>query len=137
MAKKAKTAYLGAGEMEMMQVLWREGGVTISEAQRALDRTIGYTTVQTRLNRLMAKGIVTRGKSRPGKYRAAVAPEEVSARHLDLLLSRVSAGRVVPLVTHLVKDRSLSRAEIDELKQLVAEAERHGRRKHSRKKPDE
>ena len=137
MAKKAKTAYLGAGEMEIMEMLWRKGGVTISEAQRALDRAIGYTTVQTRLNRLMTKGIVSRGKSRPGKYRAVVMPEEVAARHLDLLLSRVSAGRVVPLVTHLVKDRSLSRAEIDELKRLVAEAERRGRREHFRKKPDE
>ncbi len=137
MARKAKTAYLGAGEMEMMQMLWREGGVTISEAQRALDRAVGYTTVQTRLNRLVAKGVVTRGKSRPGKYRAAVAPEEVSARHLDLLLSRVSAGKVVPLVTHLVKDRSLSREEIDELKQLVTEAERSQRRRVSREKADE
>ena len=136
MAKRAKTACLAAGEMEIMEMLWREGGVTISEAQRALDRPIGYTTVQTRLNRLVAKGVVNRGKSRPAKYRAAVAPEEVGARHIDLLLSRVSAGQVVPLVTHLVKDRSLSRAEIDELKRLVAEAERRHRRKSSREKTD-
>ncbi len=126
------TAYLGAGEMEMLQVLWSEGGVTISEAQRALDRPVGYTTVQTRLNRLVAKGVVRRTDKRPANYYAAVAPEEVSARHLDLLLKRVSQGQVVPLVTHLVKDRRLSLDEIEKLKQLLAEAERDSQRNRSK-----
>jgi hypothetical protein len=39
----------------------------------------------------------------------------------------VNAGRVVPLVAHLVRDRELSAAEITELKQLIEEAERHSR----------
>ena len=124
MVKGRDTPRLSAGEMEILQMLWREGDVTILQAQRALDRQVGYTTVQTRLNRLVAKGVVTRTKSRPAKYRAAVAPEEVSARHLDLLLERVSGGRVVPLVAHLVKDRTLSPEEIDQLRRLVDEAER-------------
>ena len=128
MAKGRNTPRLSAGEMEILQMLWREGSVTILEAQRALDRQIGYTTVQTRLNRLVAKGVVTRTRSRPAKYRAAVAPEEVSARHLDLLLERVSGGNVVPLVAHLVKDRTLSPTEIDQLRQLVDQAERANQR---------
>ena len=132
MAKGRKTPRLSAGEMEILQMLWREGGVTILEAQQALDRPVGYTTVQTRLNRLVAKGVVTRTRSRPAKYRAAVAPEEVSARHLDLLLERVSGGSVVPLVAHLVKDRTLSAAEIDQLRQLVDQAERANQRDRAR-----
>jgi BlaI family penicillinase repressor len=128
MAKKRPAPRLAAGEMEIMQVLWSCGGATISEAHRALDRPVGYTTVQTRLNRLVAKGVVTRTRDRPAKYRAAVAPEEVSARHLDLLVERVSGGSVVPLVAHLVKDRSLSPREVEALRQLVDEAERESRR---------
>jgi predicted transcriptional regulator len=96
-----------------------------------LGRAIGYTTVQTRLNRLAVKGVVTRTPERPARYAAAVAPEEVSARHLDLLLERVSDGNVVPLVAHLVRDRRLSPAEIEELKQLIAEAERQGKKSNS------
>jgi len=128
MAKGRSTSRLSAGEMEMLQMLWREGSVTIVEAQRALGREVGYTTVQTRLNRLVAKGAVTRTRSRPAKYRAAVAPEEVSAGHLDLLLERVSGGNVVPLVAHLVKDRTLSPTEIDQLRQLIDQAERANQR---------
>ena len=84
--------------------------------------------MQTRLNRLVDKGMVTRTTDRPARYAAAVAPEEVSARHLDLLVERVSGGSVVPLVAHLVRDRALSSDDIAELKQLIAQAERQGRK---------
>jgi predicted transcriptional regulator len=123
MENDRRTSRLAAGEMEILQMLWNQGPVTISEAQQALDRPVGYTTVQTRLNRLVQKGVVARGTTRPAKYGAAVAREEVSAGHLDLLLERVSGGSVVPLVAHLVKDRSVSPAELIELRRLIDEAE--------------
>ncbi|MBN1909689.1 MAG: BlaI/MecI/CopY family transcriptional regulator [Pirellulales bacterium] len=118
-----KTPRLAAGEIEMLQALWRTGPATLSEAQQALDRPIGYTTVQTRLNRLVDKGVVTRSRQRPARYEAAVRPDDVSAGHLDLLLERVSGGSVVPLVAHLVRDRKLSPKEIQQLRALINEAE--------------
>ncbi len=132
--KKRKPARLSAGELEILQMLWRRGAVTLSEAQAGLDRKIGYTTMQTRLNRLVDKGIVTRTSDRPARYESAVAPEEVGARHLDLLMERVTGGSVVPLVAHLVRDRALSPGDITELKQLIAAAERQTRRSKESKK---
>ncbi len=129
MKNPRKPPRLSAGEMEILQMLWRHGPVALSEAQAGFDRAIGYTTVQTRLNRLVEKGVVTRTAERPARYAAAVAPADVSARHLDLLLERVSDGSIVPLVAHLVRDRSLSAVEIAELKQLIADAERQGKQK--------
>jgi predicted transcriptional regulator len=128
MSKKCKLPRLSAGEMEILQMLWRTGGVTLAEAHGSLDRPIGYTTMQTRLNRLVEKGVVSRTAERPARYASAIAPEDVSARHLDLLLERVSDGSVVPLVAHLVRDRMLSAEEIAELKQLIADAEQSGQR---------
>lgn len=124
MPRPRRTPRLSAGEIELLQVLWREGGATLIEAQRGLNRPIGYTTVQTRLNRLAAKGLAQRSKDRPAIYRAAIAPEAVSAGDLDTLVDRVSGGQVVPLVAHLVRDRRLSAAEIDELRQLIDAAAR-------------
>ena len=98
MAKKGEARRLSAGKLEILQMLWRDGPVTISEARRGLRRRIGYTTVQTRLNRLTEKGAITRTTGRPAKYRAAVAPEEASTGYLKLLLERVSGGSIVPLV---------------------------------------
>jgi predicted transcriptional regulator len=132
--KKTKGPRLSPGEMEILQMLWRQGSVALSEAQAGLGRSIGYTTMQTRLNRLVEKGVVTRSADRPARYAAAVAPEEVSARHLDLLLERVSGGNIVPLVAHLVRDRALSSDEIADLKQLIQEADRQMRKAKDMKK---
>ena len=123
MGKKKQAARLAAGEVEILGMLWREGGVTILEAQRALGLPIGYTTVQTRLNRLLKKGLANKSGERPAKYTAAVTAEQVRADDLDLLVDRVSEGQVVPLVAHLVNRRSLSGDEIQQLKQLIREAE--------------
>ncbi|HJT35928.1 MAG TPA: BlaI/MecI/CopY family transcriptional regulator [Pirellulales bacterium] len=113
---------LSAAEMELLEMLWREGAVTLSEAHRSLALPIGYTTVQTRLNRLVKKGLVTRGDERPARYQPAVSREDICAQDLNLLVKRVSGG-VVPLVAHLVRERSLSAAEVKELKRLISEAE--------------
>lgn len=128
MNKRRTLPRLSAGEMEIVQMLWHTGAATLSEAHAALKRPIGYTTVQTRLNRLVEKRVVSRSPDRPARYTAAVAPADVSARHLELLLERVSGGSVVPLVAHLVRDRALSPNDISELKRLINEAERNGTR---------
>ena len=123
---------LAEGELEILQMLWRENGVTILEAQKALDLPIGYTTVQTRLNRLAKKGLVKKTAGRPGRYSASVTPEEVHAKDLDTLVDRVSGGRVAPLVAHLINRESVSAEEIRELKALIAEAERRTRKTQRR-----
>ncbi len=122
--KRRKTRLrLTAGELELLEVLWTHKGVTISEAQTALGREIGYTTVQTRLNRLVEKRVAAKSDERPTRYSAAVSSDEVSRDDLDSLLDRVTSGRVVPLIAHLVRDRDLSPAELDEIRQLIDQAE--------------
>lgn len=121
---------LAAGELELLQMLWREDGVTILEAQQALGLPIGYTTVQTRLNRLVKKGVAKRTKDRPAKYSAAISPADVREKDLDTLIERVSEGRVAPLVAHLLQRHPVSAAELAELKRLVAAAEKRSRKEH-------
>jgi BlaI family transcriptional regulator, penicillinase repressor len=127
MSKRRKSPRLSAGEMEIMQMLWRAGPMTLSAAHAGLGRTIGYTTIQTRLNRLVEKKVVAREAQRPARYAAAVEPAEVSAGHLALLVERVSGGSVVPLVAHLVRDWDLTAEEIAQLKKLIAQAERESK----------
>jgi predicted transcriptional regulator len=47
---------------------------------------------------------------------------------LEVLVRRVNQGEVVPLVAYLVRDRTLTRNEIDDLRKLIDEAERQARR---------
>lgn len=101
------------------------GGVHQALAARC---PIGYTTVQTRLNRLVTKGVVGRTGQRPARYEALVRPDTVGARHIDLLLEKIRGFQVVPLVAHLIRDRRLTPAEVATLKELIAEAEEASRR---------
>jgi len=121
--KKQALARLATGELELMEMLWRDGPVNLSEAHEALGLPIGYTTVQTRLNRLVKKGVVAKSKERPAQYSAAITREQVNQHDLDLLVKRVNDGDFLPLVAQLVGDRNLSRSEINQLKAMVAEAE--------------
>jgi predicted transcriptional regulator len=112
-----------AAEMELLDVLWTSGPSTIAEVHERLGKP-AYTTVQTRLNRLVDKGLAEKSGDRPAKYAAAVEREQVSAGHLGLLVERLCGGRIVPLVAQLVADRKLSSEEIGELKELIAAAEK-------------
>ena len=127
---KKQTPRLLASELEVLEMLWTEGSVSIVEGQRALGGEVGYTTVQTRLNRMVKKGFVKRSRSKPAKYSAALKREDVVSGDLNLLLEKVSGGSVLPLVAHLVKDRSLSATEVQELRELINEAERQARLKN-------
>ncbi len=126
-SKRVNSALTG-GEMELLSFLWKHGELSLSEAHQKFSQSIGYTTMQTRLNRLVDKGLVSRSATRPARYSAKIAPEDVGSGHLDTLLERVSDFKVVPLVAQLVNERSLTTDEIDEIKQIIEKAERRTRK---------
>ena len=132
--RKKSVPRLAEGELEILQMLWREGAVSILEAKQALDLPIGYTTVQTRLNRLVKKGLVKQNRGRPGRYEALVTQKEVHAKDLDTLVDRVCEGRVAPLVAHLVNRNEVTADELRELKALIKEVEQRNKKPQPRRK---
>jgi BlaI family transcriptional regulator, penicillinase repressor len=129
---RRKPGRLANGEIELLEMLWRIRTASLSEAHAALIRKVGYTTVQTRLNRLVEKGLAKKTGSHPAKYEAVIQPDQVCRRDLDVLVTSVTSGRIVPLVAHLVQDRELTDAELCELRQLIDEAERAHRKAKSK-----
>jgi BlaI family transcriptional regulator, penicillinase repressor len=127
MVKRPKELRLAPGELELMAMLWREGALTLAEAHQrfgSYGRPVGYPTMQTRLNRLAAKGWLSRSDDRPAVYSAAVTAEEVGAKRLDHWLHTTRQETVVPLVAHLISEHPLSQWEITELRQLLEDAEK-------------
>lgn len=114
------------GELELLSLLWEHGPISLSEAHEQMPEGVAYTTVQTRLNRLVQKGLASREKvgRQPMKYSAAVQPEDVTASQLDSLVERLAGGSVLPLVSQLVEKTNFSAGELKKLKALVREAER-------------
>jgi len=121
------------GEMELLSLLWQNGAMTLSDVHDAMGRSVGYTTVQTRLNRLVDKGLATKMKAGRGatQYSASVDRDEVSASQLDVLVERVTNGSVVPLVAQLLDGTRLSTEDMQELRQLVRQAEERSRKEES------
>jgi predicted transcriptional regulator len=115
-----------AGELELLHLLWEHGALSLSEVHERVGRDVGYTTVQTRLNRLVDKGWVEKAKSgrQPTHYAAVIEPDAVRETQLDHFVEKVSQGSVVPLVAHLVQGASLTQGELTELKKLIRDAER-------------
>lgn len=118
---------LTVGEIELLNVLWAIGPATIAEAHERLAASVGYTTVQTRLNRLVAKRIAAKTNRRPAKYRAALSPDEINRADLNVLVGQVNDGNIVPLVAHLIRDRSITEKEFLELRLLIDQAEQRQR----------
>lgn len=92
MNTRRKPARLASGELELLEMLWRIRHATLAEAHAALVRKVGYTTVQTRLNRLVAKGLAKKAGSHPAKYEAVIQPDQVCRRDLDVPVTRVTAA---------------------------------------------
>jgi len=113
---------LTRGELQILQMLWREERVTIAGAHQALAEPIGYSTVQTRLNRLVHKGLARKTKETPTRYEAAIQPEDVVESELRTLVQDVSGG-VVPLVAQLFREHQPSATELDEIRRLIQQAE--------------
>jgi BlaI family transcriptional regulator, penicillinase repressor len=110
-------------EMQMMQVLWRDGASSVQHVQQQVAGNLAYTTVQTVLNALHRKGKVRRKlQGRAFEYQAVVAKEAVTRRAVRDFVNRMFDGSTEDLVMSLIKTRQLDTATIAAL--AAAERER-------------
>lgn len=119
------TSTLPNSELAVMELLWRKGRLT---ARQILDLLYPdasrpqHGTVQRLLQRLAAKGFVVRDRSLGvNLYSPAISRESYASAQLESLANRLTQGSLVPMITRLVEDNKLSRAEIDKLRRILEE----------------
>jgi predicted transcriptional regulator len=120
---------LSRGEMEVARVIWELGDASLGEIFAAFSRAHegDYSTVQTYVRRLEAKGYVrSRRDGRSKRYRPKVAPSQVIRQTLADLTNRLFGGETMPLVRHLIEDQGISRHDIAELRDLLKRLEEKG-----------
>jgi predicted transcriptional regulator len=124
MAKVPAKRKLGEREMDIMQTLWKLGQATVAEAREALlkeGHEIAYTTLQTMLNRLEAKGVVTRDSSdRAHIYRPLLKEPATMTAAIKRLADRFFSGSVEKLATHLVEN-GLTPKQIERVRAMIDE----------------
>jgi BlaI family transcriptional regulator, penicillinase repressor len=114
-------------EQAVLKVLWDRGPGTVREVLAALSEqghSWAYTTVQTLLNRLMAKGYVAADRSGPAHvYRAAVSRGELLQQRLSDLADTFCEGTASPLMLALVEGSDFTPAEIARFRELLDKLE--------------
>lgn len=115
-------------ELAVLQHLWAAGDATIRDITDALYPGGGasrYATVQKLLERLEAKGHVSRDAGGvPHRFAAAVGRPELIGRRLRTMADKLCGGSLAPLLTNLVESRSLTPREIGELRDLIDRLDR-------------
>lgn len=122
----AKRPPLSKGEMEVARTIWSlgEASVGLIYEEMANTRKIDYSTVQTYVRRLEAKGYLKiKRVGRNKLYSAKVQPGTVIRQAVDELKNQLFDGQLMPMVKHLIDGHEFSEAEIQELRDILNEAE--------------
>ena len=121
-----KRAAISRGELDVAQTVWQLGEATVGQVYQALAerKDVDYSTVQTYLRRLEAKGYLkTRPQGRHKIYRPRVGAGQVVRETVDDLLERLFGGEPLALWQHLIQERGISADETRELRRMLAEWE--------------
>ena len=107
-------------ELRIMQILWKQGDLSIREVQETFPRRNrpAYTTIQTTIYRLEGKGAVERIRKIGNAhiFKAIASRSEAERRLVDDLLSLFD-GHSQPVMSYLIESGSLT---LDDIKQAEA-----------------
>ncbi len=112
---------LAAGELEILEMLWTHGPLTLAESDRIYNTPktrIAYSTMQTRLQRLVDKGLVRRDGEYRSVFSAVIEKERITEQYTNLLDS-LCGENIAPMVAHILQKRNLKPDEIELLKQIL------------------
>jgi len=120
-------------EMQVMELFWEHGSQAVREIQARFPEKArpAYTTVQTVVNRLEAKGALARARKLGNAhiFEPTVSRNAAQRRLVDEFL-KLFGGRMQPLMSHLVESGKLTLEDVQEAEKKLHElAKKKGPRK--------
>lgn len=113
-------------ELVVMQILWRMGEATSFDIINNINEDWNESTVRTLINRLQSKGAIE-PVTKIGKtytYRPIINEEEYKVVESNSFLKKMYEGSVNKLVLNFVKQKKLSKKDLEELINLIDEEEK-------------
>jgi BlaI family penicillinase repressor len=108
-------------ELQIMDVFWNRGSISIREVQEALPAPRpAYSSVQTTIYRLEAKGAVRRVRKIGNAHIFEAAVNRNSAHHrlLDHVLG-IFGGRILPVMAHWAESGNISEQDVEDAERLL------------------
>jgi predicted transcriptional regulator len=121
-----------AAELEILSVLWERDSATVREVHDVLNasKPTAYTTVLKFLQIMNEKGLVERDKQSKAHVYQAKQPQAETQKNLVAdLLEKAFRGSALKLVQHVLETKQTDAAELAEIRQMIAEAEKQGANK--------
>lgn len=118
---------LTEAEWTLIKAIWEEEPCTAPAIQQTLHRQTkwSYSTVRTLMDRMVVKGLLKSEKVKNvTRYCSAVTRSQAQRSELLYALKHAFSGALAPMVQALLDTKDLSRAELDTIKQLIAEHEK-------------
>ena len=117
---------LTGSEWSILDSLWQESPQTVMQLVANLSKTVGWakSTTITTLRRMEEKGLVHCEIAGKGKsYTPAVEQEQAEISETRSFLDRVYRGSVGLMMSAMAQRQELSKEEIAELREILAQAE--------------
>jgi len=109
-------------ELEILQVLWRNGLATVREVHEELSKTkdAGYTTTLKLMQIMHEKGLVKRDDSmRTHIYQSAVNKENTQKHILGKMINTLFGGSSTQLVIQALGEHKVSVEELEKIQALL------------------
>ncbi len=109
-------------ELAILRVLWERGPSTVRDVHEALSGTqaTGYTTVLKLMQIMTDKGLVVRDESqRAHIYQASQSEQKTQRQIVADLVQRAFGGSSAKLVMQALSGRKTTRAELNEIRELL------------------
>jgi predicted transcriptional regulator len=127
MARPESAAPLSEAQIEIMNVVWDRGEVTVADVWKVLcaRRKVARNTVLTMITRLEDKGWLRRDDGGHAfRYRAAM-PRELALRSaVHRLVDTAFGGSAEGMVMALLQGRTVSKEEAERIRGMIDRAER-------------
>lgn len=117
---------LTESELEIIQVLWERGPLTVRLVNERLNeqRNVGYTTTLKIMQIMVDKGLLSRDTSqRSHVFTPTLSPDEVQSSVVDHILKTVFRGSSSSLVMQALGNHRISSRELEEIKRLIEKME--------------
>jgi predicted transcriptional regulator len=118
-------------EMQVLSVLWQRGASTVREVMEVIPdgKVRAYTTILSVMQVMEKKGLLSHViEGNTHVYSARVSRQKVTGPLLRSLVRQIFGGSAASALQHLLAEQHVSREELDEIKEIIAQHEAGGSR---------
>ena len=117
-------------ELEILQVLWKQGPSTVRSVNDQLNeqkRAVQYTSTLKLMQIMVEKGILERDESAMKHvYRAVVEEKAFKGFLLERFVDNLYEGSATSLMMQLLGNKKTSKEELDQIRDLLDKLEKSG-----------